>query len=94
MCYTIDEVKSRVSQAVIDYNSTASSSERISRISLFGSYADGSADDDSYVDLLVSFPIPLWVSSLSPEQWKPWKIVLRCPSIWFRIRFRKIPSLS
>lgn len=53
--YTIDELKSRVSQAACSYNAAVDSDTRIARISLFGSYADGRANQDSDVDLLVSF---------------------------------------
>ena len=53
--YTIDELKARVSEAAEAYNEDAPSGMRIERISLFGSYAAERANDDSDVDLLVTF---------------------------------------
>mgnify|MGYP002578429944 FL=1 len=59
MCYTLDEVRARVSAAAEGYNSAATDDERLERVSLFGSYAGGTADDDSDVDLLVTFQSPV-----------------------------------
>lgn len=55
MCYTLDETRDAVSSVVLEYNSAAPDDARICSVSLFGSYAKGAADDDSDVDLLVSF---------------------------------------
>lgn len=54
MCYTLDEIRHAVISAVDDYHSSGGSPS-IKQVSLFGSYADGSARDDSDVDLLVTF---------------------------------------
>lgn len=59
MCYTLEEVRARVSAAAEGYNSVAADDERLERVSLFGSYADGTAGDDSDVDLLVAFRSPV-----------------------------------
>lgn len=40
---------------VLEYNSVAPDDARIRSVSLFGGYAKGAEDDDSDVDLLVSF---------------------------------------
>ena len=53
--YTLDEIRDAVSSVAVEYNSTAPDDARIRSVSLFGSYAKGAADDDSDVDLLVSF---------------------------------------
>lgn len=53
--FTIDELKTRVSEAAEAYNNEAPSDKRIERIALFGSYADERANSDSDVDLLVAF---------------------------------------
>ena len=55
MCYTFDEIRDAVSCVAVKYNSTAPDDARIRSVSLFGSYAKGAADDNSDVDLLVSF---------------------------------------
>lgn len=55
MCYTLREIRDAVSSVVLEYNSAAPDDARIRSVSLFGSYARGAADDDSDVDLLVSF---------------------------------------
>ena len=55
MCYTLGEIRDAVSSAVLEHNSVAPDDARIRSVSLFGSYAKGAADDDSDVDLLVSF---------------------------------------
>lgn len=53
--YTLDEIRDAVSSVAVEYNSTAPDDARIRSVSLFGSYAKGAADDNSDVDLLVSF---------------------------------------
>ncbi|WP_172136341.1 nucleotidyltransferase family protein [Adlercreutzia sp. ZJ473] len=53
--YSLDELRSAVSKAVVAYNARAREEERIARVSLFGSYAEGRASQASDVDLLVSF---------------------------------------
>lgn len=55
MCYTLEEIRDAVGSVAVEYNSSAPSDARIRSVSLFGSYAKGAADDDSDVDLLVSF---------------------------------------
>lgn len=55
MCYTLREIRDAVSSVVLEYNFAAPDDARIRSVSLFGSYARGAADDDSDVDLLVSF---------------------------------------
>lgn len=55
MCYTLDEIRDAVSSVAVEYNSAAPDDALIRSVSLFGSYAKGAADDDSDVDLLVSF---------------------------------------
>lgn len=58
MCYALDEIRDAASSVAIEYNSTAPADARIRSVSLFGSYAEGTANDDSDVDLLVSFSSP------------------------------------
>ena len=58
MCYTLDEIRDAVNSVAVEYNSTAPEDARIRSVSLFGSYAEGTANDDSDVDLLVSFSSP------------------------------------
>ncbi len=53
--YDIDELKDKVSAAAYAYNKKATSQTYIDAVSLFGSYANGSADTESDVDLLISF---------------------------------------
>ncbi len=53
--YTLDEIRDAVSSVAVESNTTTSDDARIRSVSLFGSYAKGAADDDSDVDLLVSF---------------------------------------
>lgn len=55
MCYTLEEVRELVNSAVAEYNSSAAPGCEILRVTLFGSYADGTQDDESDVDLLVTF---------------------------------------
>ena len=45
MCYTIDEIKVKVSPIAKNYG--------IRRASLFGSYARGTANDDSDIDICI-----------------------------------------
>ena len=45
MCYTIDEIKSKVVPVAKNYG--------ISKLSLFGSYAKGEATDDSDIDFFI-----------------------------------------
>lgn len=59
MCYTIDEIRDAVDAAVRSYNAKATQDAQIQEVALFGSYADGTARDDSDVDLLVSFSSPV-----------------------------------
>ena len=59
MCYTVDEIRQRVHEATEEYNRHAEADARIKRMTLFGSYADGSATDNSDVDLLVTFFSPV-----------------------------------
>ena len=56
--YPIDDIRARVADAVDDYNSAVCERDRIERVSLFGSYAEGRAHADSDVDLLVAFASP------------------------------------
>ena len=58
MCYTLDEIRRAVASAVGDYHQLGDDPS-IQRVSLFGSYAAGTADDDSDVDLLVTFSEPV-----------------------------------
>lgn len=53
--FTIEEIKSKVSEAVCVYNESACDDARIKQVSLFGSYADGRANASSDIDLLVTF---------------------------------------
>lgn len=59
MCYSIEEIRQAVGRAIKAYNARATVDAQIRQVSLFGSYADGCADDDSDVDLLVSFSSPI-----------------------------------
>ena len=59
MCYSVDEIKRAVTLGAENYNAGAAQDARIRSVALFGSYAQGSADDDSDVDLLVSFASPV-----------------------------------
>ncbi|WP_101723206.1 nucleotidyltransferase family protein [Eggerthella timonensis] len=51
----LDELKGKVAEAAHAYNENAEEPNKIRRVSLFGSYAKGSARQNSDVDLLVSF---------------------------------------
>lgn len=46
MCYTIEEIKNKTIPVAIQYG--------VNSISLFGSYAKGTANDDSDVDLYIN----------------------------------------
>lgn len=59
MCYTIDEIRHAVIAAAERYNFEAEDDDKITGVALFGSYANGTATDDSDVDLLVSFSSPV-----------------------------------
>ena len=59
MRYSLDEIQRRVRDGVFAYNAGVPADERIARVQLFGSYAQGRARDDSDVDLLVSFASPV-----------------------------------
>ena len=59
MCYTIDGIRNAVKAAVLEYNSAAAHNEKIKSVKLFGSYARGTASDESDVDLLVEFIDPV-----------------------------------
>ena len=50
MTLTIEKIEQKVKKVSKEYP--------LKRVSLFGSYADGSFDEDSDVDLLVEFEIP------------------------------------
>ena len=56
--YQIEHIRDRVVEAVGRYNGSAGERDRIDRVSLFGSYAEGRASASSDVDLLVSFSSP------------------------------------
>lgn len=56
--YALDSIRCEVVDAVRAYNATAVESERIQRVGLFGSYADGCATGSSDIDLLVAFRSP------------------------------------
>lgn len=56
---SIDHIKGQVRTAVRAYNAEATGPDCISRVSLFGSYADGRASNNSDVDLLVRFHSPV-----------------------------------
>lgn len=56
---TIEQIRNQVREAALAYNANAPSDRRISHVSLFGSYAEGRADDQSDVDLLVGFCSPV-----------------------------------
>ena len=56
--YQIEHIRNKVAEAVELYNGRAEEHDRIDRVSLFGSYAEGRASASSDVDLLVSFSSP------------------------------------
>lgn len=53
--YTIDDIRQKAIEGAHNYNHTAKTGRRLSSVSLFGSYANGNAREDSDVDLLVAF---------------------------------------
>lgn len=53
--YTLDELRAKVPEAVRAYNERAAEPDRIDKVSLFGSYAEGRASESSDIDLLVTF---------------------------------------
>ena len=55
---TIEDIKERVLEGVTRYNNTAAAGKRVVRVDLFGSYAAGTASDESDIDLLVEFATP------------------------------------
>lgn len=55
MCYTLDEIRVLAGKAAQSYNAAAPANARIQTVTLFGSYANGTQDDASDVDLLVGF---------------------------------------
>ena len=55
---TVGEIQKSVLEGVERYNSNAAANKRIVRIELFGSYAEGSATDESDIDLLIEFATP------------------------------------
>lgn len=50
MLFTVDRIRELVKKASKDYP--------VKKMSLFGSYADGTCDENSNVDLLVEFDTP------------------------------------
>lgn len=57
--YSVEQIRDNVASAAARYNRTSDPRNRIKRVSLFGSFADGSATGSSDVDLLVSFQSPV-----------------------------------
>lgn len=55
---TIEDIKERVLEGVMRYNKSAVAGKRVVRVDLFGSYAAGTASDESDIDLLVEFATP------------------------------------
>lgn len=55
MSFTIDDIQIAVTEAVKEFNSSPDSLDRVASVSLFGSYAKGTANSKSDVDLLVTF---------------------------------------
>lgn len=53
--YSIDEIKDRAVDAAVRFNQIEHRSNRIAKVSLFGSHAERRADSGSDVDLLVRF---------------------------------------
>lgn len=56
---SIDEIRTRVTAAAESYNRDAPEETKIVRVTLFGSYANGTQRDGSDVDLLVQFSSPI-----------------------------------
>ena len=59
MSFSLEEIGRRVGRAAVEYNSQAAPDERIVRVSVFGSYAEGAQGEGSDVDLLVAFSSPV-----------------------------------
>lgn len=57
--YSVEQIRESVISAADRYNQRSDPDNRIRRVSLFGSFADGRATDASDVDLLVSFQSPV-----------------------------------
>lgn len=55
MTYTLVEICRKVSEVAVTYNQGAQADERVVRLVLFGSYANGEQNDESDIDLLVFF---------------------------------------
>jgi len=55
-CFAL--IRDRVVEAVGRYNGSAGERDRIDRVSLFGSYAEGRTSASSDVDVLVAFSSP------------------------------------
>ena len=53
--YKLEQLRKRIPKIISDYNAQASFDERITKASLFGSYASGTETDSSDIDLLISF---------------------------------------
>lgn len=53
--YTIDDIRQKATEGAHSYNHTARTGRRLSSVSLFGSYANDNAREDSDVNLLVAF---------------------------------------
>ena len=53
--YALDELRDRVAEAARTYNEQVEEPNKIRKVSLFGSYAKGTANSASDIDLLVSF---------------------------------------
>ena len=55
MAYVLAEICRRASEAAAAYNQGAQDDERVVRLVLIGSYANGEQNDESDIDLLVFF---------------------------------------
>lgn len=55
---TIAQIAESVAEAAVKYNETAIPERRIKRLELFGSYANGTQNESSDIDLLVEFVEP------------------------------------
>ncbi len=53
--YKLEQLQKKVPEIIEDYNARAPLDERITKASLFGSYAEGTATASSDIDLLISF---------------------------------------
>lgn len=54
-----DHIRKHVREVALAYNASAPAERRINHVSLFGSYAEGRADEQFDVDLLVGFCSPV-----------------------------------